>query len=323
MHIGLPTAGSKLIQRSLAANRRLLERSGFDLSFVSEVDGRSGDVAKYVISGAEDILVERIRFRSTNDVILSSEDLFGIFAEDERSSILTLLGEAFDVVLHVWLRRQDFLKEAMYREAVKAGFSGAISEEKSFDYDLNGRLAAIERLAGLENIRLYLFREDADYDPFLDFMEALGVEAPNYVPVRTFDPALNRREVIFLSQFVEESEARRRSLARVLQASQGQIRDDGAKAVMSPDARKALMVPFLDGNREIARRYGLPEPDARWFCSPPSDDPDWTPPDPASPVEQLLVWKNYMSWTFNHSGRVRGLADAIPATRSFVRTWRT
>lgn len=237
--------------------------------------------------------------------------------------MLALLSEAFDIVLHLWLRRQDFLKEAMYREAVKAGFSGAISEEKSFDYDLEAQLAAIERQAGLENIRLHLFREDADYDPFLDFIEALGVEAPNYVPVRTFDPALNRREMIFLSQFVEQSEARRRNLARVLQASQGQIRDDGATAVMSPDARKAFMVPFLDGNREIVRRYGLSEPDARWFCSLPPDDPDWTPPDPASPVEQMLVWKNYMSWTFNHSGRLRGLADAVAASRSFMRTWRS
>ena len=307
LHAGLPRTGTSYLQQLFLRNRELLGRAG--LGFGPYMDPRTGShyprfVAALETLGAEAVLAETEACPGER-LLVSNEDLAYFLTERSpggrtwAEAIRDAAAGRFAVILVVCVRRQDFLKESSFAQVVKQWYCGDIRGDHHYDYDLNGRLLALEAVFGREPVRPIVYDDLRRNDLVAPFLAALGlaVEPGELAPVAPQNVSMHRRKVLFLGAFPKPAAARElrpearypaEFVTRVLTGSTA-VADDGGRFLLSPAERRALVAAHLAGNRALVERHGLAE--AGSFLDLPDADEPWTPPAPITGREIAAVWR--------------------------------
>lgn len=338
LHVGLHKTGTSHLQTLLLENRDLLARSGTGMGphqhpetgghhpLLEAVD-RDGAAA--VFDQAAELPGERLVI-SAEDLCLRLED-----AEFARA-LQAAAARHFRPRILIFLRRQDYLRESLYAEAAKFYAVGDITrptEQVRYFEDHDARLRALETVFGPENVTVRIYRDDAPgtgapNDILKDFFDAVdpGVDPALLRQGARRNVSLPRRRVLFQAQLpwavLPDGEPRNLGLCRLLTrvlSTTGAIADDGVRCLAPPEARRAIVAPFLDGNRALVARHAIADPGE--FTALPALDAAWTPPAPVSPGEAMAVLRECLSVCRRDFGPVRAARLSLELIRVFA-DWR-
>ena len=171
----------------------------------------------------------------------------------------------------VYVRRQDFLKESIFAQSVKAWYSGDIRDIGHYDFDLDGKLRALEAIFGRDRVRPIVYDDVGRGDIVAPFLAALGLDldpgsSPRSgarTPRCTGASSCSSRGFPkpAAAEHAENAAARFPAgfVARVL-AGSAAVADDGGRFLLSPAERHALVAAHLDGNRALVARHGIADP---------------------------------------------------------------
>jgi hypothetical protein len=310
LHAGLPKTGTTHLQALFLKNRMVLEAAG--LGFGPYMDPSTGShlpgfVHALEAHGPARVIAE-IEACPSEKIFVSNEDLGGFLAEpsgDGRSwgeSLRDAAAERFAVSVIIYVRRQDFLKESVYSQSVKAWYWGDILDNDHFDFDLDGRLRVLEAIFGRDAVRPIVYDDIGRSDIVAPFLAALGLDlnTGDLEPVGRENASMHRRKVLFLGGFPKPPAALENPAARfpagfvtrVLEGSAA-VADDGERFLMSPAERYALVAAHIAGNRALVARHGIAEPGG--FVELPDPDALWNPPAPISRREVAAVWRETLA----------------------------
>ena len=243
-------------------------------------------------------------------ILVSNEDLAQFLpmpARDGRTwgeALRDAAAGRFAMTVIVYVRRQDFLKESLFAQSVKAWYWGDIRNEGHFDLDLDGKLLALEAIFGRDRVRPIVYDDLRPGDIVTPFLAALGlgIDQAELAPVGRENASMHRRKLLFLGGFPKPAAARRAVnaaarapagfVARVLDGS-GAVTDDGVRFLLSPAERHALVAAHLEGNRALVARHGIADPGG--FVDLPDPDAPWAPPAPITPREVAAVWRESLA----------------------------
>jgi len=308
LHAGLPTTGTTFLQALFLRNRAALEAAG--LGFGPHMNPATGShlpgfVDAIEARGAAAAIVETEACRGES-ILVSNEDLAHFLpmpAGDGRSWGAALRDAAagrFAVTVIVYVRRQDFLKESIFAQSVKAWYSGDIRDIGHYDFDLDGKLRALEAIFGCDRVRAIVYDDLRPADIVAPFLAALGLDLDpgRLAPVGRENASMHRRKLLFLAGFPKPAAAEHAEnaaarfpagfVAKVLAGSSA-VADDGGRFLMSPAERHALVAAHLDGNRALVARHGIADPGG--FVELPDPAAPWIPPAPITAREIAAVWR--------------------------------
>ena len=335
LHAGLPKTGTTYLQALFLRNRAALEAAG--LGFGPHMDPRTGShlprfVAALEARGAAAVIAETEACPGEK-ILVSNEDLAQFLpmpARDCRTWGEALRDAAegrFEVTVIVYVRRQDFLKESLFAQSVKAWYWGDIRNEGHFDLDLDGKLLALEAIFGRDRVRPIVYDDVGRGDIVAPFLAALGlgIDKGELAPVGRENASMHRRKVLFLGGFPKPAAAKHAVNAaarapagfvtRVLDGS-GAVTDDGVRFLLSPAERHALVAAHLEGNRALVARHGIADPGG--FVELPDPAAPWTPPAPITPREIAAVWRESLAAARAGRDPLRGAWLAARLSRPFA-----
>ena len=203
-------------------------------------------------------------------ILVSNEDLAHFLpmpAGDGRSwgeALRDAAAGRFAVTVIVYVRRQDFLKESIFAQSVKAWYSGDIRDIGHYDFDLDGKLRALEAIFGRDRVRPIVYDDVGRGDIVAPFLAALGLDLDQawLAPVGRENASMHRRKLLFLGGFPKPAAAEHADnaaarfpagfVARVL-AGSAAVADDGGRFLLSPAERHALVAAHLDGQPGAGR----------------------------------------------------------------------
>lgn len=321
LHVGMHKTGTTFLQKCLDLNRAALEAQGFTLAPMQDVNGAHHPLAWKLRDEGPEAMAAVLRAAEGRRLIAASEVFCEVMTRPEPARALAaVLAPHFDVTIHLVLRRQDFLKESGYAEAMKfsphpASIRVEPDEAKMDDVTFDDN-PDIDRLVGFMaeafgpgNIRLAIYDDAVRRDPLTQFCGLLGISLENPVRPERLNESLSRRRTLFLSH-MRKPELRLAWFAFPVIARSRFIDDDDCKFLLSPAQRRAVVARYLDGNRRIVERYA-PEGGEVLLEAPP-DDPAWFPPAPIRLTEFLGVAFDLMdaclakrNWRRGRRGRVR------------------
>jgi hypothetical protein len=312
LHAGLPKTGTTYLQTLFLRNRAALEAAG--LGFGPHMDPVTGPhlpgfVAALEARGAAAVIAETEACLGEK-ILVSNEDLAHFLpmpAGDGRTRGEALRDAAagrFAVTVIVYVRRQDFLKESIFAQSVKAWYCGDIRDLGHYDFDLDGKLRALEAIFGRDRVRAVVYDDLRRGDIVAPLLAALGldIDPARLAPVGRENASMHRRKLLFLGGFPKPAAAGHarnapaRALAgfvaRVLAGSDA-VADDGGRFLMSPAERHALVAAPLAGNRALVARHGIADPGG--FVELPDPEAPWTPPAPITAREVAAVWREALA----------------------------
>lgn len=334
LHCGLPKTGTTYLQKFFLKNRAILEAAGLGWGpYMDEKTGSHypGFVEAVETRGAEAVLAATEACRGEN-IFVSNEDLVHFLLEvapDGRpwgAGIRDAAAGRFELVLIVYLRRQDFLKESIFSQVVKDWYCGDIHGYTQPGLDLDAKLRGLEALFGQQSIRPVIYDDVDRGDIVQPMLEILGIGLPRtaFAPIGRENSAMHRRKVLFLAGLPKAKAPgpaspagfAARFVTRVL-AKSDVIADDGVRYLLSPTERHALVAAHLEGNRAIVARYGIARPGS--FVALPDLTEPWTPPAPISREETSAVWRATLAACFAGRNPLRGAWLAARLSRPFLR----
>jgi hypothetical protein len=308
LHAGLPKTGTTYLQALLLRNRAALEAAG--LGFGPHLDPATGSHLPGFVDAVEArgaaAVVAETEACPGEKILVSNEDLAHFLpmpAGGGRSwgeALRDAAAGRFAVTVIVYVRRQDYLKESIFAQSVKAWYSGDIRDLGHYDFDLDGKLLALEAIFGRDRVRAVVYDDLRPGDIAAPFLEALGLglDPAALAPVGRENASMHRRKLLFLGGFPKPAAAERAEnaaarapagfVAKVLAGSEA-VADDGGRFLMSPSDRHALVAAHLAGNRALVARHGIADPGG--FVELPDPDAPWTPPAPITPREIAAVWR--------------------------------
>ena len=299
LHVGLHKTGTSSLQRLLLENRAALAAAGVGLAPFQ--DPRNGShhpiLAALERDGAEAVFA-RVAAAPGERLLLSAEELSQEMNNrpDHLAALAAAAGRRFETHVVVFLRRQDFLKESVYAEAVKGWYCGTIADDDHYDFDHASRLARLEAAFGAGRLHVALYRDPGPNDIVGDLFAAVGapVDPGSLKPVPRTNVSMARRKTLFLGQMPKPEAARDDATARVaayfvarVLAGSAAVADDGGRFLLSPAGRHALVAAHLEGNRAIVARHGLADPGG--FLALPEPGEAWAPPAPITAAEVAAV----------------------------------
>lgn len=190
IHIGMPKTGSTSLQCVLFNNKAKLQEQKvvyepdfFHEKFINDICGsrlNDGRMHHAFIAAFKrdpdavgEVLLERLKkFGDCRYYILSSEDFVHNFSERDIAALASCLqGCEVDVVL--WVRRQDDLLDAIYKQRVIAG----VFVEKDIDVDLDYE-GIIRRWENILECNVKVFKYDGE-NTVRDFSRCYDIELEN------------------------------------------------------------------------------------------------------------------------------------------------
>jgi hypothetical protein len=310
LHAGLPKTGTTHLQTLFLRNRAALEAAG--LGFGPHMDPATGShlpgfVSALEARGAAAVIAETEACPGER-ILVSNEDL-GHFlplpAGDGRSwgaAIRDAAAGRFAVTVIIYVRRQDFLKESIFAQSVKAWYWGDIRDNDHYDFDLDGKVRALEAIFGRDRVRPVVYDDIGRGDIVAPFLAALGlgIDQAQLLPVGRENASMHRRKLLFLGGFPKPVAARANPAARFpagfvtrVLAGSAAVADDGGRFLLSPAERHALVAAHIEGNRALVARHGIADPGG--FVELPDPDAPWSPPAPITGREIAAVWRESLA----------------------------
>jgi hypothetical protein len=249
LHIGLHKTGTSYLQKFLLDNRKLLSSAGLELAPVqSGSKGAHHDLAAALTSNGPRAFLRGLDWTKADNALASSETLSHAFRDPSLALDLRREATKQDIrlVIVLFLRRQDFLKESVFSEVVKTWYCGSIRDEKHYDYDFNRRLINLEGAFGRENIKLCLYRDNARTPlsgPLLEQLE-LSLNPEQLTEVAHQNVRMHRRKTLFMSQVPKRD---KKLFWHVLETVRKAklIKDDGFRYLLSPQQRSELLKQYV------------------------------------------------------------------------------
>jgi hypothetical protein len=301
LHVGLHKTGTSYLQRLFVENRALIAAAGLGLGpFQDPVSGSHHPILAAIEREGPEAVFARASETPGERLLISAEELSeGLNARPGYlAAIHAAAARHFEPHLVVFLRRQDFLKESAYAEAVKDWLAGPIQDDDHYDYDHAARIARLEAVFGPARVHVMLYRDPGPNDLVGDLLGATGtaVDRDRLTPVPRQNVSMHRRKTLFLGQMPKPPEASDDAAARVaprfvarVLAGSAAVADDGGRFLMSPRQRHALVAAHLAGNRALVEARGLADPGP--FLALPDPDAPWAPPAPITAAEVAAVWR--------------------------------
>jgi hypothetical protein len=300
LHAGLHKTGTSFLQRLMLENRALLAKAGLGLGpFQDPRSGSHHPILAAIEAEGPEAVFARAAEAPGERLLISVEELSQEM--HRRPGYLAALHAAaarrFEPHLVIFLRRQDFLKESVYAEAVKGWYAGTIEDDRHYDYDHAARIARLEAAFGAERVHVALYRDPGPNDLVGDLLAATGttLDPGRLKPVPRQNVAMDRRKTLFLGQMPKPPEAADNAAARVaphfvarVLAGSTAVADDGGRFLMPPRARHALVAAHLASNRALVEGRGL---DPGPFLALPDPEAPWSPPAPITAAEVDAVWR--------------------------------
>lgn len=320
-HVGPQKTGSTFLQSLIARNRPMLEAAGLGLAPHLDPDPKAGCHVRYYIAalraeGAEAVMAATAAVPGDR-LLVTDEDLarfllqpaegrdaVGQDAPGTWADVLVAAARrhGFRPRLLYFARRQDHLVDSHLFQAAKTWYRGRLADlpQDALELDHNLRLGRFEAVFGPENVTVALYHDDRRNDIAADFFGALGLAA--VVPgldrgAAAANSSMGRRKTMLLT-FVPKNRRKKPSLLnppgladRVVRAvgRSSAIADDGIRSLISPAGRRALVTPYLEGNRALVARHGIADPGD--FVALPEADAGWHPPAPIRTAEVAAVFR--------------------------------
>jgi hypothetical protein len=340
LHIGLPKTGTTYIQGWLQANRVALAAAGtwvpsrqiyahrLAAEFINDPKRTARSDVAHIrgtsFEAAQNDLVRGLRDDRFQQAIVSSEYFF----ESDPPQVASLrdLAPGTQMRIVVYLRRQDRIIESGYNQEVKA--MGATSRIAAGAYQRKlDWLRLFESWAavfGEANVTLLNFDLASRSGEVLgEFCRAAGLVAPAGAAPALTDQSRNESLPANLLEFKRLANmVASTDLEEFLhQAVKAGIGGEGFR--LAPEAARAHLAHYADGNRELARRLGRPAGEPLF----PEDDLDGQPAGldltgrlPLKTVAQLLAL--HIQQTANQAAaaaaRISALEQELAAQRPGV-----
>lgn len=321
IHIGMTKTGSSSLQGYFRRNKEALINQGFMyINFLMPNKWWYRLERKLLYrSRLEQLLKEAPKHPH---LIISNEWLSKTFKDPKRIELVQkTLGERFDVHIYAWFRRQDYWVESITAQRSRTGHPlqnqrlVARRRKAPTHYDYAHWIGLIEQVFPSKNIHIKIYRDDIKTNVVQDFVNILGIDASEFKQAERLNVSMSRRETLFLSRVSKIPLTTKDSVQNPMMEGK-KIRDDGQRFILSPEQRRAVLLPYLEDNRRIGEQY---DPDAAdWFANTPEDGA-WIPPEPISREEQLAVWKDCVAYQFRKRGRLLGLFGAIAISLRLAR----
>jgi len=295
LHAGLHKTGTTTLQRALHASRDTLAAQGVFYPDPPEGTAHNRFFRPELAHELGHALAAFYRSECAR-LLLSAEDLASHFLRPDRAeAIRSTFARAFEIDVVIYLRRQDRLKESVYAEIVKRGFTGPIEADDHYELDFLRRLDALAATFGAEALRVRTFREDRADPGWLvrDFCTAAALDPGAVcVPAQRHNAALHRRKTLLLSEMPVGRGLIGREFVRHLAAAPAP-EDDGMRFLASPETHRALLEAQAANNATVATRYGLPEPLPEFEIT--AELAAWRPPAPIRSDERAAVLASFVS----------------------------
>jgi hypothetical protein len=326
LHIGAGKTGSSTIQAMLASNRDRLRRRGVIVPDVHlGINGRiNGTQVEYfnsllpISQASRDEVTKRLRGLADDaarigraTVIISAENLMN---RDEFSSLFTAAEDWFDVVVILYIRRQDdFFMSRWAQWGLKINPDFRAWTNKSIGRAYNWDRLLTTWQSALPKARMLPRVFDRDVlvggDVAVDFLAALGIDAEGLVDVggQDMNPRLNEVALRIVS--------RNRGLFRDHNDNgfTDFLRDFGAPLVFEPaptglmwtrKEREQVVAAYAESNERVRASYFSERPEGELFSTRFADDQAELPEPEQVKRELDLLW----TVMFNqHSARRRQL----------------
>lgn len=335
LHVGLPKTGTTAIQAGLFANRTLLERAGLSLAPMHGETGAHHDLALLLGRRGPEAFIEALEAGGAARQVVSSE-IFGIqLARHPELLEGILVRFRGDLTVHLTLRRWDMFCESLYAQLGRNYLVGwratpapsmetVVAPGGEFGPDLVGLLRRMVETVvarrGPGAVRLNVYPERGRRNAFGTFLDAVlpDLDRGELAGEPALNLSLSRRKTILLIGFGEVPERFRRQLLERVTRSEA-VRDDGIRAFLPPETRRALVEATAAEFRAMADiAGGLSETDLAALTTPPSPEPDWRPPAPISAAEALrFAAEGWGPRTLRRGGLRR-----VPA-RAMAEAWTT
>lgn len=288
LHVGGHKTGTSALQKRFLLSRDVLAAASVGLA--EPLHPELGD-HHFLVSLLEEGPTAYDRFlvgleTGCDTTLVTSECLLPWLMTSEMARDLpAMLAPLFDVTVVLYLRRQDFLKESIFAEVATSWYQGDIRDENHYLYDFEPLVGRLVNLFGKGALRLGIYRDDQRQDIVADFLELCGLNrlAGRLGPVARERVSLDRRKVALLA-LCPKDDADRFARIRETVVADSEFAPDPCKYQLSPRERRAILEPFIESNRRVARAF---RPDAEDYLTGAFVIPEhwWTPPAPYSAVE--------------------------------------
>ncbi|MDO6709134.1 hypothetical protein Q4567_00230 [Aliiglaciecola sp. 2_MG-2023] len=283
LHVGLHKTGTSSIQSFLMKNIEILKEQG---TAVYTRKGKAGvhwvpamikNKQPHQVKMVADFVRSELAKDDVNQVIISSEN----FTQTKQANypmITSLLPSNTQLVIIIYLRRQDLLKQSVYSQMVKQGtFSGTINEDSHYNLDLYKQCTKWKALTNDIRVRVVERSQLIEGDLLKDFVHTIGLkwnekfeplinqinesycsdtmEFKRLLNAKKLPPAINKKVAATLSQYDKERSDNEREKAVFFDYSEASSFLDG----------------FHEGNSDIAREF-LGREDGLLFTEMPSEE---------------------------------------------------
>jgi len=267
LHIGLHKTGTTHIQSFLGRNSAVLKKQGILYPSIYIDPSYQHRPVVHAIRGTPEEAIaclDAIKAASEDftTVVLSSEG----FSEEYERTIpkAALLREKFDVSIIIYLRRQDLLKESIYKQICSEWWGGTIQEDNHYELNHLKRLEFLERyFEGKIIVRVYEKQQWEGENIIFDFLKIVGGEKSEKYEWRDdSNISLPAKAVHVLSAINRLSTT---PIVRGGVGHGGELKStlrtafsEGSKTrqfFMSPQERRDICDKFRVSNLIIARRY--------------------------------------------------------------------
>jgi len=297
LHIGMNKTGTTHVQACLPLNAERFAAHGFAMAPWQGAGGAHHEMGRRVLDAGPEAILPGLRAAPGDRLFASTEILMDVFNTPARAErFAAVIGAHFDIRIHLFLRRQDFLKESAFATVASfPDFSGTLGAEVHdpdialpFDNpDFDMLLAPIEDIFGRAAISVAVYDDRVRGDPLAQLCTMMGIPAGGLVhPPRRLNVRRTRRRILAIAAAAKDGSAGATVFARTIHGSRF-IRDDGGRFLLSPAARRRIVERYLDGNRRVVARHAPEGGD--WLLTLPEDEPGWTPADPIRAREVLGV----------------------------------
>ena len=266
IHIGTHKTGTSAIQDFLSLNRKVLEKKGFLFlqksrrDYFEVVNGDNVVTPSKVKNFSE---LAKICHNKQKHVILSSES----FVKIKDVSVIGAALQNSRVKIICYLRRQDDLKQSIYNQSVKVGFSEEITAYDKYPLDYYSLLENWSAAFGRDNVIVRVYGKERlkngnSIDDFMDIFN-LKLTGEYHLPKANANPRLcpEALEYVKLLNHIWKNRKVAKRFSKALQDYSVKMSPERASkyfknhSLLTLEQRTAILEQYRHSNLLVAQQY--------------------------------------------------------------------